>query len=568
MRNEKHLNLSHGAVIALPFYENEKFVIAAQKGGGMGNVYQLIPLSPIRRILALKTYKDISSSEEFSREAKIWISLGTHDNIAEAITFDKIDGMDCILSCWYESSLVDIKPKSLQLSAIHNIVYGIINGLMHAQKVLNLVHKDVKPQNILVDEKLTAKIADFGISSCSKRSIMNIDKSTHLSKNTTRIDVVGGVCGTPFYMAPELFEGAVGSVQTDIFSLGVSIYEWLMGHHPYLNSDGYIDMEYRPNIIKDIKSIYGEKFHQLAHLIDLAVIVNKDNRPSGYMDLLDEANFINNKPEQNRAKSGKHIDDLVAKARLLREQGNFDEAKAILESNMGLLYSDPLLLNAYASLMKRQKNFKDAYMYYYKAIEVLRKNCGLYNGIPYTDPYLNYFYYLYEGKHYIEAEKLIVEANSILSNKLPEFKCNFIEFAWGKLYQGEFDESANMSLKFLRTKSSTDMALSIFCLSAYLSGNLKRYADSFYDLIVAQSQTNMVDMQYICLLSGFVDGSRLRKLKADVLNPSIVSELKKMGEKLCGDTTLFSIPMTQVNISGVMRGIELELTGGKYNEHI
>src|SRR5208337_1727161 len=74
--------ITAGSIISVGGFSNEKFAVGRVLRGGMGIVYQTVPVRPIGRTMALKTYIDAADTAKFDREARLWISLGTHPNSA------------------------------------------------------------------------------------------------------------------------------------------------------------------------------------------------------------------------------------------------------------------------------------------------------------------------------------------------------------------------------------------------------------------------------------------------------------------------------------------------------
>src|SRR5262249_21783322 len=94
-----------GTVISLSFWENEKYKVNAVLKGGMGEVYQLVPVRPGLPV-ALKTLTNANRAA-FERECEIWLSLGSHPNVAHACAFGYWSGKPAIVVEWYDGTLAD-----------------------------------------------------------------------------------------------------------------------------------------------------------------------------------------------------------------------------------------------------------------------------------------------------------------------------------------------------------------------------------------------------------------------------------------------------------------------------
>jgi serine/threonine protein kinase len=201
------INLLEGAIVALPFFESEKFVVGSKRSGGMSNVYQLIPLLPGASPVALKTYQEDGDFSQFEREARIWVSLGTHPNIARAITYGVLKGVRCILANWYPKTVVELNSDSLSCEEVLRFTAGILTGLRYGDEQHRLIHKDIKQSNILIDKDGAPRLADFGISSIASLnpSIRQLYANTNELKQLN-YDKNSSVSGTPIYMAPELVD--------------------------------------------------------------------------------------------------------------------------------------------------------------------------------------------------------------------------------------------------------------------------------------------------------------------------------------------------------------------------
>ena len=198
--------------------------------GGMAVVYRgLDPV--IKREAALKVIRkaDLDSAESaqilerFKREAQAAGSLH-HPNVVAVYEYGEDDAC-----AWIAMELVE--GKSLRdhllagwrpdLATLPSVLEQLLEALdySHARGV---VHRDMKPGNVLVSDMGVAKISDFGIA--------RIELS-HLTQ-------AGEVLGTPYYMAPEQYEGRDIDERTDIYAAGVIVYEVLCGRRPYDGQGG------------------------------------------------------------------------------------------------------------------------------------------------------------------------------------------------------------------------------------------------------------------------------------------------------------------------------------------
>lgn len=191
--------------------------------GGMAIVYKAKDML-LNRTVAIKVLREQFASDEgfirrFRREAQSAASL-SHHNIVSVYDVGKEGSNEYIVMEYVKGqTLKDIIRNHAPLSqdqAIH-IVRQIAEALKHAH-ANNIIHRDIKPQNILITTDGRAKVTDFGIARAASASTL-----TH----------TGDIVGSVHYLSPEQAKGAPTTAQSDIYSLGIILYELIAGRLPY-----------------------------------------------------------------------------------------------------------------------------------------------------------------------------------------------------------------------------------------------------------------------------------------------------------------------------------------------
>ena len=200
-------------------YELEELV----GSGGMSSVYcahdRLLERKVALKILHEQFNRDDSYVERFRREARSVAQLA-HPNIVTVIDRGEQDGRQFIVFEYVDGeNLKDLVDREgpLDVGDAIELTLQIARGLAFAHEQ-GLVHRDVKPQNVLLDADGRAKVTDFGIAHA-----VDVDGMT----------ITGTIMGTSNYIAPEQARGQPVDEQTDIYSLGCVLYELLAGEVPF-----------------------------------------------------------------------------------------------------------------------------------------------------------------------------------------------------------------------------------------------------------------------------------------------------------------------------------------------
>ena len=190
--------------------------------GGMGVVYKAED-TKLERPVALKflaphAIEDPEHKARFVREAKAAARLD-HQNICPIYEIDEAEGQTFLAMAYLEGQTLKdkITERPLKLDEALDIAIQTAQGLKAAHQK-EIVHRDIKPANLMLTEEGQVKIMDFGLAQLADRS--------RLTKTTTML-------GTPAYMSPEQARREQTDRRTDIWSLGVVIYEMVTGRLPF-----------------------------------------------------------------------------------------------------------------------------------------------------------------------------------------------------------------------------------------------------------------------------------------------------------------------------------------------
>lgn len=203
---------------------NDRYEIIKSIGeGGMANVY-LAQDTILDRKVAIKVLRgDLSADDKFirrfEREAQSVSNL-SHQNIVEVYDVGVEDGNHYIVMEYIEGKTLKQllkKRESLTLTEVIDIMTQLTDGIAHAHESY-IIHRDIKPQNIIIEDNGLIKITDFGIA---------------MALNATQLTQTNSVMGSVHYLPPEQASGKGSTIKGDIYSLGILMYELLTGNVPF-----------------------------------------------------------------------------------------------------------------------------------------------------------------------------------------------------------------------------------------------------------------------------------------------------------------------------------------------
>jgi len=246
------------------FAPRQRYEVKSELGrGGMGVVYETVD-TVLARPVALKLILQESANPEgygqFLVEARA-IALLSHPNVVTIYDIGLMDLRHYIAMEFVNGgSLADLikKEKTLSIKEALRIFIEISQGLQTAHEA-GIVHRDVKPENILLTEKRQVKITDFGLASVRRAAKAERGKTPY------------AISGTPGFMAPEQLRGEEPHPRFDIYALGVTLFTMLVGKPPYeiANKTELLDIvafqksgeqlplrRFRPNAPEAIEQLY------------------------------------------------------------------------------------------------------------------------------------------------------------------------------------------------------------------------------------------------------------------------------------------------------------------------
>lgn len=237
--------------------------------GGMANVY-LAYDTILDRNVAVKVLRgDLSNDEKFvrrfQREALAASSL-SHPNIVEVYDVGEDDGEYYIVMEYIEGKhLKNLLKKrgKLTLSEAVDIMLQITDGMACAHDSY-IIHRDIKPQNIMILENGLVKITDFGIA---------------MAMNATQLTQTNSVMGSVHYLPPEQASGQGSTLQSDIYSMGIVMYELITGELPFKGDNAVeIALKHLKEPIPDIREKVPNVPNSIVNIIKRSTAKNPKNR--------------------------------------------------------------------------------------------------------------------------------------------------------------------------------------------------------------------------------------------------------------------------------------------------
>ena len=275
---------------------NDRYQIIKTLGeGGMANVY-LAHDTILDRSVAVKVLRgDLASDDKFvrrfQREALSASSL-SHPNIVEMYDVGEDEGQYYIVMEYVDGKTLKqlLKVRGhLSVTEVVDIMLQLTDGMAHAHDSY-IIHRDIKPQNIMILANGVIKITDFGVAT---------------ALNSTQLTQTNSVMGTVHYLPPEQANGKGSTIKSDIYSMGILMYELLTGMVPYKGESAVeIALKHLKEPLPSVKKQNPSLSQSLENVIIKSTAKNPKNR---YKDAREMHEDLKTVLDESRANEPRHV---------------------------------------------------------------------------------------------------------------------------------------------------------------------------------------------------------------------------------------------------------------------
>lgn len=328
-----------------------RYEIGAHIGtGGMGEIYQAADIA-LERTIALKILPaefaaDPSRMRRFIQEARAASALN-HPNILTIFEINQEGPTPYIATEFIDGITLRRRLRDGQINLMEGLDIAIqIASALAAAHQAGIVHRDVKPENVMLRKDGYVKVLDFGLARPTERPDVSTEAATIVNTE------VGVIVGTASYMSPEQARGQRVDGRSDIFSLGMVIYEMVAGRSPFL---GATNSDIVASILKEepprLSTLASDIPAELEAIVTRALAKDKEERYQSVGDLLRDLKrvkqnldfeFQSDLPEHSHARESGDIPTAMMPARSL----TIEEPPAQATSTSTMAYTSPRWVRA------------------------------------------------------------------------------------------------------------------------------------------------------------------------------------------------------------------------------
>jgi serine/threonine protein kinase len=283
-------------------------IIASLGAGGMGEVYRARD-TRLGREVAIKVLPEAVAAHadrlaRFEREARTVAALN-HPNVVTLFAIEEASGIRFLAMELVEGQTLDrvVTPGGLPLSRVLDLAVPMADALVAAHEK-GVVHRDLKPGNVMVTREGRVKVLDFGLAKLGTDDASL--EATQAETVAAPISAVGQVVGTVPYMAPEQLRGEAVDARTDLFALGIMLYELTTGRRPF---GGATSAEVSSAILRDvpapIDSVRADLPRDLGRIIGRCLEKDPERRFQTAKDVRNELDLVRRASEPSAISSSR-----------------------------------------------------------------------------------------------------------------------------------------------------------------------------------------------------------------------------------------------------------------------
>lgn len=262
-------------------------ILSYLNAGGCGSVFLCYPLAEpsTRYVLKVLSHPTLMGKKRFRREADILGTIAANGRIAKIVDYWEVKDNTYIVMEYVDGQTLKELSRSIQFDEYNILIiaYEVTRALQDIWNDFSIIHRDVKPENIMIDKDSRIKLLDFGLS-----------KQTDNNSQTDMITVAKSALGTPGYMSPEQFTDFKNvDFRSDIYSLGATLFFLLTGHQS-TNGKTLLDLynqtlSYSP---PQLESFHNSCSAECMNMICRMMQRNPEDRYSSYEELIADINTL------------------------------------------------------------------------------------------------------------------------------------------------------------------------------------------------------------------------------------------------------------------------------------
>lgn len=517
--------------------------------GGMGDVYKVVDPSLVE-FFSIKTLKHSINASEFKNECEIFVTASQHRSCVKPVGYGLIDSHPAIGYHWHASSLADHNSKNWKTAEIENLLSDLMDFFHYACSNLKILHCDIKPSNILIASDKKPYVADFGISK--------------MAEHLTGVDHSRAIVGTREYVAPELLFTGKQNVKSELYSFGITIYEFLTGEHPYLSEMSPVENSKKiSRNLKRLNRTLGRSMSDYLNFVGKCISLESSRRPECFK-LPEKPNGLVKIPKDSSIRS--QIESIAMQSSFFRKEKNFEKAERILLDSIRSFGRSPILLNALGLTYACSRSREDAIVPFEEASRLVLDSYGFLNSALYLDPVINLSAQYRCLKRFQDSSDLLKQAWEIVKNQ-DSIPFSYSEFGWMMVYEGDFHRCCSYMSECFAHRSVQPFEMLCFTEAAWISGQIGKYSDIILSKVIYNSQFN--ELYFLCafVLSKYSSLLSVERMHLELEESTLLS-IAHIEIQLGISTGELRPPKTKMIEAIVIQTIDNGVTGGKHNDLI